>query len=378
MKRLGDVVEILSGFAFESSRFGDSGDLPVVRIRDVVPGESDTYYRGPFDERFIIEDGDVLIGMDGEFNRARWRGGRALLNQRVCKIAPSSDELHAPYLFHFLPAALKAVERVTPFATVKHLSTKVLNDIPMLLPPRDEQERIAAILDHAERLRSKRREAQSLLDTLTESTFASTFGDPGRNPLGFPEVELGTMFDIARGGSPRPIDDYITEEPDGVNWIAISDASASAKYITATKRRIRPEGVVRSRTVKPGDFLLTNSMSFGRPYIMGTTGCIHDGWLVLSPRQAEVDPEFLYCLLGSKAVFAEFERRAAGATVKNLNIELVKAVRVPLPPYPLQKAFADRVAAIDKLKALHSTALATLDALFASIEDRAFKGELFT
>src|SRR5690349_8394425 len=99
----------------------------------------------------------------------------------------------------------------------------------------------------------------------------------------WPLVALGDVFEIGRGGSPRPIDAFLTGDPEGVNWIMISDASEGSKYITQTKKRIRPEGAKRSRTVKPGDFLLTNSMSFGRPYIMRTSGCIHDGWLVLSP-----------------------------------------------------------------------------------------------
>jgi hypothetical protein len=98
----------------------------------------------------------------------------------------------------------------------------------------------------------------------------------------WPIVRLGDVCDIARGGSPRPIQDYMTTDPNGVNWIKISDATASGKYIFETAEKIRPEGIKRSRLVNEGDFLLSNSMSFGRPYIMKTTGCIHDGWLVIS------------------------------------------------------------------------------------------------
>src|SRR5205085_12050944 len=139
---------------------------------------------------------------------------------------------------------------------------------------------------------------------------------------------LGDVFDIARGGSPRPIDAYITDDPEGVNWIPIADASASSKYIYTTKKRIRKEGVSRSRTVKPGDFLLTNSMSCGRPYILKTSGCIHDGWLVLSSKKDNVDQDYFFHLLGSEAIYSEFSRLAAGATVKNLNIDLVAGVQV--------------------------------------------------
>lgn len=184
---------------------------------------------------------------------------------------------------------------------------------------------------------------------------------------GWPAVALGEIFEIARGGSPRPIDDFVTDNPDGINWITISDASEGSKYISATRRRIRPEGAQRSRAVKPGDFLLTNSMSFGRPYIMRTSGCIHDGWLVLSPRRGDVNADFFYHLLSSKRVYSEFERRAAGATVKNLNIDLVRDVKVPFPSLPEQRRIAEVLDQAEALRAKRRASLAELDALTQSI-----------
>lgn len=144
--------------------------------------------------------------------------------------------------------------------------------------------------------------------------------------MSWPVRELGELFNIARGGSPRPIDDYITNDENGINWISIKDASKSSKFITATERKIKPSGVSKSRRVNPGDFLLTNSMSFGRPYILKIGGCIHDGWLVLSPNDFPIDQDYFYYLLGSNALYRIFSQRAAGAVVKNLNIDLVKSV----------------------------------------------------
>ncbi len=167
--------------------------------------------------------------------------------------------------------------------------------------------------------------------------------------MSWPQVKLESIFDIARGGSPRPIDDYITDADDGLNWISIKDASNSNKYIETTKLKIKPEGLSKTRQVKPGDFLLTNSMSFGRPYIMKTTGCIHDGWLVLSGDPEKVDSDYFYHLLGSDLLKRRFSALAAGAVVKNLNIDLVKGVEIPLPPQPEQ----NRIAAIlDKADAI--------------------------
>lgn len=114
----------------------------------------------------------------------------------------------------------------------------------------------------------------------------------------FKDCKLGDVFDIVRGGSPRPIDRFITDDPSGYNWIMIGDTADGSKYITGTKKRVIRDALVKSRMVKPGDFLLTNSMSFGRPYITRVAGCIHDGWLALTPR-IEIKPirtTFIICL----------------------------------------------------------------------------------
>ncbi len=154
---------------------------------------------------------------------------------------------------------------------------------------------------------------------------------------GWTETTLGLACNIARGGSPRPIRSFLTQGEDGINWVKISDATASGKYIYQTSEKIKPTGAARSRLVREGDFLLSNSMSFGRPYIMRTTGCIHDGWLVLSQYQDTFDQDFLYHLLGSPQVFGQFDRLAAGSTVRNLNIELASRVTIPVPPISEQR-----------------------------------------
>jgi type I restriction enzyme S subunit len=153
----------------------------------------------------------------------------------------------------------------------------------------------------------------------------------------WPLARLDSLYDIARGGSPRPIKDFITEDPNGINWVKIGDATASGKFIYETKQKIKPEGIQRSRFVNKGDFILSNSMSFGRPYIMGTSGCIHDGWLVLSAKDERIDQDFLYHMLGSPFVFNQFDTLAAGSTVRNLNIDLVSGVKIPLLPITEQK-----------------------------------------
>ena len=183
--------------------------------------------------------------------------------------------------------------------------------------------------------------------------------------------KLGEVLTIERGGSPRPIDKYLTNSPDGINWIKISDATASDKYIFETKEKITKEGLHKTRMVNEGDFILSNSMSFGRPYIMKTTGCIHDGWLVLKENGQKIfDTEFLYYLLSSPYVFNQFDYLAAGSTVRNLNIALVSSVEVPIPPLPEQQRIVsildEAFAAIAKAKANAEQNLKNAKELFES------------
>jgi type I restriction enzyme, S subunit len=154
--------------------------------------------------------------------------------------------------------------------------------------------------------------------------------------------KLGEVFTIERGGSPRPIEDYITTDDEGINWIKIGDTKNVVKYIVHTKEKIKPEGSKKSRMVYVGDFILSNSMSFGRPYIMKTTGCIHDGWLVIRKNET-IDDNYLYLILGSSMVYKQFSNLAKGSTVKNLNIEAVKQVSIPLPPLPEQLAIVSKL-----------------------------------
>ena len=214
------------------------------------------------------------------------------------------------------------------------------------------------------------------LDTLLQSTFLDMFGDPVTNPMGWKERRIDSVFKVARGGSPRPIQAYLTESADGLNWIMIGDASADSRYIISTKKRIKPEGLSKSRMVHEGDFLLTNSMSFGKPYILKTEGCIHDGWLVLSPKDKQMSADFFHSLLSTGALYREFSKKAAGAVVKNLNTKLVSQILVPVPPLDLQHRFAAIVHSVEQQKASQRTHLTELDTLFASLQSLAFRGDL--
>ena len=169
---------------------------------------------------------------------------------------------------------------------------------------------------------------------------------PFEVPEGWCWCRLDEVADVARGGSPRPIKQYLTDSPDGVNWIKIGDTTEGSKYIEKTVEKIIPEGVRHSRMVKEGDFLLTNSMSFGKPFILKTNGCIHDGWLVISPFEGSFDKDYLYYLLSSGFAYDQFSDKASGAVVSNLNKDKVAESLFPLPPFEEQKKIVCQIESI--------------------------------
>lgn len=166
--------------------------------------------------------------------------------------------------------------------------------------------------------------------------------------------KLGAVNEIARGGSPRPIKDYLTNDANGINWIKIGDTTKDGKYINSVKEKIRPEGVKKSRLVHKGDFLLTNSMSYGRPYILNVDGCIHDGWLVISPIGKAYTSDFLYYLLSSSFAYEQFTNVASGGVVTNLNSDKVADTIFPLPPFTEQHRIVAKIeeifAQLDKIE----------------------------
>jgi type I restriction enzyme S subunit len=379
--RLGELVEILSGFAFDSEKFGDSGQMPIVRIRDVIRGHSSTFYSGEFDKKYVLRDGDMLIGMDGEFNLAKWQGGPAVLNQRVCRISASSGILDDGFLFRFLPSALKAIEDVTPFVTVKHLSVKTIRDIEIPLPPLAEQRRIAEVLDKAEALRAKRRAALAQLDSLTQSLFLDLFGDPATNSKGWPLVRLGDQTKkIGSGSTP-----------------------------TGGETAYRAEGIslIRSLNVRDGEFTFKDLAHIGDEQAAKLAGVIvEENDVLLNITGASVArvcraPSSVIparvnqhvCIIRPKptlnAVFLEqfllaeqTKRRllkigGAGATREAITKAQIEVFEAICPPIDLQREFARRVTAVEKLKTAQRAALAELDALFASLQHRAFRGELW-
>ena len=390
VKRLGEVCEIRNGAT------PDTGDLanwdgPHAWITPAEMGNLESpevaATRRTLTDKGLATCSASLAPVNSVILSSRAPIGHLVINavpmatNQGCKTLVPGNQVDYRYLFYFLRANVALLDSLGTGATFRELSAGKLRDVEIPVPPLDEQKRIAAkldqLLERADCLERTYRSTEIRSSEALDSEVSAAIRDLSES---YEEKLIGDVLEVARGGSPRPISEYITDDADGVNWVKIGDASASRKYIYETAEKIKPTGVKRSRKVGPGDFLLSNSMSFGRPYIMQTDGCIHDGWLVLQDKSSRFDQDYLYYLLGSTTMYSEFSRRAQGSTVQNLNSALVGGVSIPVPPRDVQERFASQVRTLEEqvhqLIMNVARRLELLSELRQSVLEAAFRGEL--
>lgn len=224
-RKLTDVCDILYGYPFDASKFSSSAKdgMPLIRIRDVKNGYTETFFKGAYPAEFIIRKGDYLVGMDGEFNIAPWLSEDALLNQRVCKIQSNSPEVSTKYLYRFLKKELKRIEDDTPYATVKHLSAKRLNQVYLDMPSLQEQERIVAELDLLTEIIDKQKQQLKELDNLAQSIFYDMFGNPEENTKCWRTEKFQTICTSLFAGGDVPKDNYSETKSETYNVPILSN-----------------------------------------------------------------------------------------------------------------------------------------------------------
>ena len=293
-----------------------------------------------------------------------------------------AQKIDTKYLCYHLnsPNTNSYINSLQKGTTRPRVKIRNVRDLPIYAPSLPEQKRIVALLDETfVALDQAKANAERNLVNARE-VFESALDEIISNPENdWKKMKLDDACIVERGSSPRPIKKYRTESKDGVNWIKIGDTKGIEKYIYTTKEKITKEGAKKSRFVKEGDFILTNSMSFGYPYIMKTQGYIHDGWFVLRLKDF-IDTEFFWYLLVSPFVRNQFNRLASGAIVKNISGDLVKKTNLFIPPLPEQHAIVAKLDALSaetkKLEEIYERKLVALDELRKSVLQKAFAGEL--
>lgn len=351
---------------------GNKEGYPVVGLEHLVPENIclEHWSESP-DNTFskMFRKGNVLFGRRRAYlKKAAVAPFDGICSGDITVIEAKSDRL-LPELLPFIIqndalfdfAVGKSAGSLSPRVKWEHL-----RNYEFELPDLEQQRELARLLWAMNTTKTAYMKLLAKTDELVKSQFFELFGDPKCNPKQLQIKPLGEVCTVERGGSPRPIANYITKSNAGINWIKIGDADGT-RYISSTAEKIIPEGVKKSRMVQAGDLILSNSMSFGHPYILRIDGCIHDGWLVLHFDDAVFDALYLQTYLGLPAVYAIFETMAAGGVVNNLNSEIVKKLPVLMPNIDQQEQFAAFVRQSDKSKFELEQALAELTATYKRI-----------
>jgi type I restriction enzyme S subunit len=373
-KRLPEVCDIQYGFPFDSAQFSDITGMPLIRIRDVVRGYSETYTTEKCNDEYIVQNGDMLIGMDGEFNIAKWNGGQAYLNQRVCRLVPK-DEIDSGYLFYFMPKALKQIEEKTPFVTVKHLSAKQLNSIEISLPTMGEQKHVAVVLDKVSELIVLRKQHLAKLDELVKSRFIELFGDPVSNPKGWPMRELSEYIIFLTSGS-RGWAQYFTDT--GEYFITIKNVKNCRITLDNVQHITAPDNAEAKRTkVQEGDLLISITADLGRTGVVSKEVAAHGGYInqhltCIRLNQDVVRPLYVAYYMESDAGKEQFQAKNQSAVKAGLNFNSINTLKLMVPPIALQDRFIAFVEQVDKSKLAVQKGLEELEILKKSLMQQYF------
>ena len=358
-KFLPEVCKIQYGYAFDSAKFSSNEGVPLIRIRDVVRGFSETYTTEKCDNEYIVQNGDLLIGMDGEFNIGCWKGGKAYLNQRVCRLVPN-DEIDELYLFYYMPKALKKIEDKTPFVTVKHLSAKELNKIIVPTPPIEEQKRIAKTLDKVCGLIYYRKEQISKLDELVKARFIEMFGDPNTNTMGWEKEQLQVNATLLNGRAYKQ-DELLDDGKYPVLRVGNFFSNRGWYYSNLE--------LEEDKYCDHGDLLYAWSASFGPKIWDGSKVIYHYHiWKVLVGEK--YNKQFLCNLLDYAT--SSFMGDTHGIGMMHLTKSGMEQTEFIVPPMELQEQFATFVEQIDKSKFEVQQSLEKLETLKKSLLQKYF------
>jgi type I restriction enzyme S subunit len=396
---LGEVCEVLNGFAFKSSLFSSSEGFPIIRIRDLARGRTETFYAGDYPSDYVVENGDVLVGMDGNFGCYEWSGGEALLNQRVCKLIPQENYLYRKFLLFGINGYLKAIQDATSSVTVGHLSSRDIQRIPFPLPPLNEQRRIVAKL---EKLLGRADTAQARLTTIPrtlkrfrQSVLAAacsgrlTADWRGKNHVP-EEYELATIEDIADyvGGFAYKSPTFIESSANQV--IRIGNVRPFALKLEASPIFI-PDDIAKATErfqLAPNDIVISmTGTKYKKDYGFAAMVTESEPKLFLNQRVSrlrcgdKVLPLFMLYWLQTD-LFREFffEGETGNVNQGNIGADGIRKAPIEFPLLAEQQEIVRRVEALfktaDALEARYRTAKAHIDKLTQSILAKAFRGEL--
>ena len=358
-RKLGDIADIVGGgtpsTGNQSYWDGDIDWYAPAEIADQIYANSSqkkiTGLGYENSSAKMLPPGTVLFTSRAGIGKTAILTLKGCTNQGFQSIVPHRGELDSYFIFSRTGELKRYGELVGAGSTFVEVSGKQMAVMELMMPPTmREQQTIGGFFQQLDHLITLHQRKCANLCSPSQVVFSLLFVT---STFSWEQRKFSELVQIERGGSPRPIDDFITDAPNGLNWVKIGDAPTQGNYITKTAEKIRPEGLSKTREVHPGDLILSNSMSFGKPYIMGIDGCIHDGWLLIRNTYGVFDLTFLCHLLGTPQMLSQYRSLAAGSTVNNLNKELVGNTVVTIPSITEQRVLGDYLEQLDNLITLH-------------------------
>jgi type I restriction enzyme S subunit len=372
--RLAEVAQVLNGFPFPSSGFTRERGVPLLRIRDVLKANTEAYWSGQLDDTYLVEPGELVVGMDGDFNSALWAGPSALLNQRVCKVTPDERYYNRRLLSYVLPAYLSAINHETSSITVKHLSSRTVEDIPLPLPPREEQNRIVAELEKQltrldSAMKSLRQVARQL-DVLRAAILAEAVD------VDWPTSPLGDVAKTSSGGTPSRRRPEYYGGP--IPWVKSGELRDGR--VTRTEESITQLGLTNSsaKLVKPGTLLVAlYGATVGKLAVLDIEAATNQAVCAIEPDSSLLMP-YLRLVLRHKR--PEIIRSGQGGAQPNISQAILRKLRVPIPPKDRQEIIVShietRLSIVDTIAASLQNQLSRAGRTRQSILQRAFTGRL--
>jgi type I restriction enzyme S subunit len=388
---LGQHIKIQNGAPFASSKFNNDGvGTRLIRIRDVGQNDTSTFFNGEYDPAFMVKRGDILVGMDGDFRCARWMGPDALLNQRVCRLINNSDRLNDRFLYLILQGYLDAIWQKTSSTTVKHLSSKTIEQIPIPLPPIEVQVKIVEVLEEhlthleaalADVQRAKEKAAQFRSSMLHNALSGnSQVGSKNANlssPLAWQKKKLEEVADWTSGGTPssKDLNFYGGEIP----WVVIGDLTEST--VTSTEKTITEDGLrLSSAKLLPiGTVMVAMyGASIGRTGIMGREMATNQAIACAVPRRDQILEKYLLYFLQSQKV--NFVSAGKGGAQPNISQAIIKGWEISLPNISEQQRIIEKIdeSLMHYMKSLEimDLAIKRIETLKRSLLQAAFTGKL--
>ena len=348
------------------------GYIRMLQIRDFTQGERVTpEYIKISSTTKTCEANDILIARYGASIGKILTGLAGAYNVAIMRTIPDTNRIKKRYLYYYLKSSYfqNAILNVGSRAAQAGFNKEDLSKLDIKCPELIKQDKIIAVLEKLECIIEKRKIELSNLDNLIKARFVEMFGDVNINDKNWKYEPLGELCTIVRGGSPRPIEQFLGGD---VPWIKIGDATdGDSIYLNSTKEYIIQEGVKKSRLVKEGSLIFANcGVSLGFARIITFEGCIHDGWLAMEDIDERLDKVFLLQALNQMT--EHFRAIAPAGTQPNLNTAIMKAYKQVIPPIELQREFISFINQVDKSKVVVQKALEEVQLLFDSLMQQYF------